>query len=304
VSRVVDSATFVRAPAPRADGPFHGEDVDEALVLRSISMTTDPTDTLSPAAAGLIGRLERRARRGLVRLRGQQVVAILGMHRSGTSSLAGSLEQAGLYLGGKDVAGKGEWNAKGNRESKVLMRLHERLLEANGGSWQQPPAQVRWDAEQRGARDRFIRSRATRRRWGFKDPRTILVIDGWLEAIPDLVMVATIRHPVAVARSLQKRAAGGTLDDWLRLWLDYDERLLRLYQARPFPIIDFDLPAERYQRRLGAVIAELGLRQPTQAQPFFEPSLRSDGQPGLELPAPVTAVYQQLCAIAAEQADA
>jgi hypothetical protein len=269
-------------------------------------MTTDPNDTPNPASAGLLGRLERRARRGLVRLKGQQVVAILGMHRSGTSSLAGSLEQAGLYLGAGDVAGKGRWNAKGNRESKVLMRLHERLLEANGGSWQRPPARVRWGAEQREARDRFIRSRATRQRWGFKDPRTILVIDGWLEAIPDLVMVATIRHPVAVARSLQKRAAAGSLDEWLGLWLDYDERLLRLYQARPFPIIDFDLPAERYQRRLDSVIGELGLRQPTQAEPFFESSLRSGGQPELEpleLPAQVAAVYQQLSAIAAQQAE-
>ena len=41
-------------------------------------------------------------------------VVILGMHRSGTSCLTGSLQDKGLYLG--QVSQRGTFNKKGNRE--------------------------------------------------------------------------------------------------------------------------------------------------------------------------------------------
>jgi len=44
-------------------------------------------------------------------------ILILGMHRSGTSCLAGCLEEAGLYLG--DVNLKAGFNKKGNRENRM-----------------------------------------------------------------------------------------------------------------------------------------------------------------------------------------
>jgi len=43
------------------------------------------------------------------------------------------------------------------------------------------------------------------RLWGFKDPRTLLTLDGWLEALPEVSLAATFRHPLSVAGSLQER---------------------------------------------------------------------------------------------------
>ena len=172
----------------------------------------------------------------MVSLRGQRVIIVLGMHRSGTSSLAGSLEEAGLFLGGDRLASEARFNAKGNREPKRLNRLHEGLLNANGGTWFAPPATVAWTDRDRERRDDFIRSRASERIWGFKDPRTLLVMDGWLEALPKMEMVASIRDPMAVAMSLLRRAETTdkrsrelSLEDWLALWRTYNERLLELY---------------------------------------------------------------------------
>jgi hypothetical protein len=264
-------------------------------------------------AASSLVRLQRRVTRRLRRMRhgparevtripGQRVIAILGMHRSGTSSLAGSLEEHGLFLGDADIAGKGQWNRKGNRESARLMRLHERLLRANGGSWDRPPERVAWSPDLTKRRGRFIRSRAARPLWGFKDPRTLLVIDGWLEALPELEMVGTVRDPVAVAESLRRRHGGEDLADWLALWFTYNERLLRLYRHKPFPIIDFDLPADEYQQRLESLAAQLGLEASPRREPFFEPSLRSAQElPTVDVPAPIEALHERLVAIAAEQ---
>ena len=47
--------------------------------------------------------------------RPDRVVCVLGMHRSGTSCLAGSLEQQGLFLGETNT--RGPFNLRGNRES-------------------------------------------------------------------------------------------------------------------------------------------------------------------------------------------
>lgn len=227
------------------------------------------------------------------------------MHRSGTSSLAGSLEEAGLFLG--QVGAGGRWNRKGNRESKVLMQLHEDVLKANGGAWHRPPQHVVWSDDHRRRRDRFIAKRSGRPVWGFKDPRTILVIDGWLEAIPALEMVGTFRHPAVVARSLQRRHGSDSPDMWLELWLAYNAVLLELVETHRFPIIDFDLPGEQYQLRLRDIAAELGLRTPKGDSEFFDASLRTSQQArpdDVTLPATVAQAHQRLIAIAAQQAAA
>ena len=265
-------------------------------------MTSRSRATLRARVGRLLVARGQRWSHSEAQREGQRVVAILGMHRSGTSSLAGSLEEAGLYLGGSDVAGKSRWNARGNRESSTLMRIHDDLLEANGGRWDRPPEQVAWSAEHRARRDRFIASRASHGIWGFKDPRTLLTFEGWIEALPGLEMVATIRHPVAVAESLLRRAGRGSLEAWLDLWLAYDERLLRLADTYHFPIIDFDLPDEQYQQRLAEITTDLGLPARQRRERFFESSLRSPGPAAdVAVRAEIEEVHRRLSAIAAQQ---
>ena len=52
-----------------------------------------------------------------------RVITVLGMHRSGTSSLVGSLEAAGLPLGEVQVRAA-KSNQKGHREPNELIALH------------------------------------------------------------------------------------------------------------------------------------------------------------------------------------
>lgn len=258
--------------------------------------------TLDARIRRTFGRASRRTRQLARGRQRQRVIAILGMHRAGTSSLAGSLEAAGLFLG--DVGGHGQWNQKGNRESKFLMTLHEDVLKANGGAWHKPPQRVVWWDEHRARRDRYIRRRQERPVWGFKDPRTLLVLEGWLEAIPDLGMVGTVRHPLAVARSLQRRSGSESSEPWLELWLAYSRRLLELQQRHGFPIIDFDLPAAAYRARLATLIEELGLSMPEGEEPFFEASLRHAAPDDTPLPDEVEQVYLRLQEIAAQRSGA
>jgi hypothetical protein len=233
-----------------------------------------------------------------------RVITVLGMHRSGTSALTGSLQAAGLHLGDVRTEG-GASNLKGHREPGELIKLHEDVLITSGGAWHLPPPNVTWTARQRERRDEFIAARAGLPLWGWKEPRTLLVIDGWLEVVPTLEMVGTFRHPAVVARSLQRRHGNDDMGMWLDVWLAYDRPLLALAEERGIPLIDFDLPAEVYEARLRSIVAELALPHPDAAAAFFESELRtSQAQmpPSVALPEEVASVYGRLREIAAAQA--
>lgn len=233
-------------------------------------------------------------------------VCILGMHRSGTSYLAGSLEQSGLDLG--TVSEWNEHNRRGNRENAAVVSLNDSVLQSNGGSWDEPPSHVSWSVGQlQEARQILDRNLGTKG-WGFKDPRTLLTLAGWLEVAGDLRFVGVFRHPLAVASSLQTRAKYGGLrmatTACLELWLTYNQRLLACYDEESFPVVCFDWPEDRLEQELDRVAEGLGLHQSRATDRFLSPDLRSrPAERAGRLPDPVSRTYQQLLQIADLQAD-
>lgn len=219
------------------------------------------------------------------------------MHRSGTSSLAGSLEEAGLHLG--EVVRQSDHNPKGNRESVAVRDLNERLLEHNDGAWDRPPATVVWDDDFRTQRAAVIAAHAADWRWGFKDPRTLLTLAFWQEALPDLALVGTFRHPLAVAASLERRN-GIVVERGMALWQAYNERLVVAHAKAPFPVLSFDLDPEAYRAGVATMAAALDLP----GQPgFFTEELRHHGPADdAALPDQIAELYQRLQALAGDLA--
>jgi hypothetical protein len=231
-----------------------------------------------------------------------KVICVLGMHRSGTSCLTGTLEEAGVYLG--EVIRQARFNARGNRENRGVITLHNALLAANGGSWDNPPEQVRWSSEHRRMQQNIIRDYADQPLWGFKDPRALFALDGWLAAIPHLTLVGMCRHPWSVAQSLQHRDQFA-LDKGLDLWLRYNQRLLHYHARFGFPILSFDWPEPVLREELAWLLHHLGLPAVAKDLQFFDPELRHQQSPaGVSLPANVTAVWQQLCHLAQRHSEA
>ena len=143
------------------------------------------------------------------------MIAVLGMHRSGTSALVGSLQQRGLFLGRHST--HNTYNLRGNRENPDVMLLNEDILERSGGSWRAPPAAVEWAPDHVERAHAILAEHAERPLWGFKDPRTLLTLDGWLRLVPDLEFVGVFRHPARVARSLASRPSL-PVEDPVELW--------------------------------------------------------------------------------------
>src|SRR5215213_1037932 len=105
-------------------------------------------------------------------------VAIVGMHRSGTSMIAKLLQLAGLNLGDEaELMPPAEENPEGFYEHLQFVRLNDEVLNVAGAGWDCPPVpEFDWnDAALDSFRDR-ARSLASpleeRLPWGWKDPRT------------------------------------------------------------------------------------------------------------------------------------
>ena len=229
-------------------------------------------------------------------------VIILGMHRSGTSCLTGSLEARGLYLG--DVDRKPHTNPKGNREKMALMTLNNDVLAGTGATWDRPPmGAVVWSREQQRRRDAICASFPAGRVWGFKDPRTLLLIEGWLASLPEAWLIGTVRNPVAVARSLEKRN-GFPFEKSFDLWLAYNRRLLDLCRRREVSMISFDAGPEVYDARIEALARMIGLPEGEAGETgsFFEAGLRTNGHDTtMELPKEVRETHAALEALARKQ---
>lgn len=202
---------------------------------------------------------------------GSAPILILGMHRSGTSCLAGCLEEAGLHLG--DVIRWAKHNQKGNNERKPIMEFHESLFAANGGSWEDPPESIALDEAHRSRRDVLIADYPRDRVWGFKDPRSLFAIEVWRERLPGLRFIGSFRDPRAVARSLARRPDLAPRDAF-KTWERYNLRLLALHREERFPLIDFDWPADRYREAVADACEALGLARPAAGFGFFEEEMR------------------------------
>ena len=73
----------------------------------------------------------------LIRMQQNTAVIVLGMHRSGTSALAGTLQRLGLDLGDGLMPANAE-NERGFFEHLEIVDIHDRLLATLDSSWDDP----------------------------------------------------------------------------------------------------------------------------------------------------------------------
>lgn len=225
-------------------------------------------------------------------------ICVLGMHRSGTSCLTGLLEDAGVALG--NVSKCNPHNLKGNQENRRVMHLHDAVLADAGATWDRPPPQpVSWQPARLEELATILADYHQDCAWAFKDPRTVFTLPGWLSALPGLRFIGTFRHPLGVARSLQRRSEM-PLAEGLELWRRYNSQILRWQERFDFPVVDFDLADDEYLRGVLRAMAALGLALPLSELRFFESSLRNPlVDDSTELPPAVTDLYQRLRVLAA-----
>jgi hypothetical protein len=157
-------------------------------------------------------------------------ILVLGMHRSGTSAVAGFLQQAGAYLG-PNLLPADSRNPKGYFEHGDVVGLHDKILRALGTNWDDPRALPEgWSRDPRiePFRDRLKeileRDFKGRSLWAIKDPRLCRLLPLWLPVLRDLNVTVkallVVRNPADVAASLRQRD-GMQRERAMMLWLSH-----------------------------------------------------------------------------------
>jgi len=141
---------------------------------------------------------------------------VLGMHRSGTSAVAGMLDRLGVRMGPKgakpDWIGRHWSNPMGHFENPDIVWLNGRILGYDGSGVHESP---RWDEIPERARalgpeiDRTLRA-AEGEPWGWKDPWSVLTIEEFLPKLHDPRFIFVYRDPDQVAQSLFRREGTGS----------------------------------------------------------------------------------------------
>lgn len=139
-------------------------------------------------------------------------IIILGMHRSGTSVVTSMVERMGAWCSGPDKAMHAQVdNPGGFWERRDVVDLNDHILDDLNLKWHS----VFEDINQKDIENlvekyskaitKIIAQLDHHPVWVVKDPRLCLTWPIWQPSISDAKVVVVLRHPIAVARSLNNR---------------------------------------------------------------------------------------------------
>ncbi len=173
---------------------------------------------------------------------------ILGMHRSGTSAVAGFLAKAGFFAGeAADLLDAAEDNPKGFFERADVNALNDNFLAELDGAWDRPPGRelileraAEWRPQVEDVLANLARE-AAGRPLVLKDPRISLLLPAWLPALDEgrFAIVLVDRSPMDVALSVRKRD-GRPLYVALAIWQLYCTELLDGLAGRRLLLVRYE----------------------------------------------------------------
>ena len=232
----------------------------------------------------------------------RRVIVVLGMQRSGTSTIARAVHTLGVTLGNNLLA-PNMFNPRGYWEDQRIWKLNQQFLDLIGASHQTSGVNCGKILDHPQCEKLIARTTAYLRKefnayttWGLKDPHIGRLLPMWkiifhrLNVRPSYVIA--IRNPLSIAESLERcgladresgfvlwlenmhSAVSETLSDH-RVFVDYDQlfgraesQLLRMARA-------LDLPVGPEQKRNIEVFANHFLSDNLRGSSYGLPQLRA-----------------------------
>lgn len=201
-----------------------------------LAMQLAAGSTLKPAAPAI-----PRHRPSDLAVTASGQIVVLGMHRSGTSSVGGILNLLGAWPGPDEILLRGADNPRGHFEHGELHMACVRRLQSAGGDWKLPPSH-----NPPAAVDAFrlesaavLETLEERRPWFIKEPRLCLLVRELLPLLTRPVFIHVVRDPREVADSLRRRD-GMRAEDALALWERYTGEAFAASEGWQRIIIDYN----------------------------------------------------------------
>jgi hypothetical protein len=233
------------------------------------------------------------------------MIAVTGMHRSGTSCFTGLLARCGFSLGrAYPLLNESRMdNEKGHFENLAAVAINETILRCSGGSWLSPPSTERLSATSDRFSGHMKQFSTTFDGVIFKDPRMCLTIASWEKYCSEYLqfVVLCLRHPAGVALSLHRRD-NMEIEAGLELWLRYNRSLLDGISKTPLIVTDYDQLGFEFPGELKRLMAALGVKMSKkkicrQTENFYSEKLnhaRAEAIAAIHLPVEIASLYQEL----------
>lgn len=212
---------------------------------------------------------------------------VIGKHRSGTSAVTLALRELGIYLGPEqDIFQADSFNEDGNLENIRISQLNQQLsaeFEVDGTS----TGSVTGDWLARPGIEGLVDSAAKflasyfqgHDFWGWKDPRTTLLLPVYLEMFkrmgvrPHFVM--PVRHPFDVAKSMERRD-GVSQNVAVGLWIHFVLTALHDLEPRDLTVFSYESFLTVPRRCLEPALHELKLSKSEEAWAGVRKVVRAD----------------------------
>jgi GT2 family glycosyltransferase len=222
----------------------------------------------------------------------RHILFVAGMHRSGTSSLAGLYALMGADIG-KSVMPAAPDNPKGFFENERIVLAHDDLLAAIGHSWDMDTPPSGWQQMTPASHAKSVLKRILAEEfdpqapvWLVKDPRLCLLLPMWLDIAREegrtVRLVVALRHPEEIAGSLQARE-GMPFAHAVNLTSAYLQALLPALDGEAPRAVLYDAllaepgkALERLNHAAGQIFEEPRVQQQAQARAFLSASLRNN----------------------------
>ncbi|MDX8396283.1 MAG: glycosyltransferase [Mariprofundaceae bacterium] len=251
------------------------------------------------------------------------IIVVLGMHRSGTSVIAHGLQTLGVDLGDNlmpPVAGN---NDKGFFEDLDVYSLNMEILNAIDSDWDALsllPVSLFNHENMKPFKLRateLMNAKMGSEPFGLKDPRMVRLLPFWSSVMDSLdvrvTYVISVRHPMSVAKSLQKRDAIDCEKGYY-LWLEHVLPTVLETVGANRVVVGFDLmmssPKAQLERIANALKLPFNPDSPTIKQyisTFLDDNLRhtqfnvDDLHNHSEVPSDVIIAYKLLLRLANDE---
>lgn len=180
----------------------------------------------------------------------KRLFIVLGMHRSGTSAITRALPVLGVELGDRLMPSAEGNNDKGFWEDIDLNELNIEMLKLLSSDWSYLTTVTPDHVARLRQQGYFLRAVELMRKktgsvayLGLKDPRVAKLMPFWREVFAhcqlDVSYIVALRHPLSVARSLDKRDGMISEQSYL-LWLGHVLSGLVNTEGRPCVVVDYD----------------------------------------------------------------
>ena len=176
------------------------------------------------------------------------ITIVLGMHRSGTSVVAGILHFNKVSMGTYETF----WprplpqNPKGFYENYDFRKINDTILQESDYNTKHYKTRIPIPEPSKSIRGKMIKTvgkyESKFKNWGWKDPRTCLTISNWIEVFKEVDLIEKVniifvsRKSLSVARSLKKRNAIPLLQG-VNLWKVYTERAINFCELSDIPTL-------------------------------------------------------------------